>query len=96
MVAGWIVYTHQAARLDLSNDDDSYTAGKSIGMVPASEEIYAEGVGFVDSTIFYQAVVRPDEVAWLAQPPKSLRSQLQTMLLCGGASRSGGMDLVQT
>jgi hypothetical protein len=52
MVAGWIVYTHQAARLDLSNDDDSYTAGKSIGMVPASEEIYAEGVGFVDSTIF--------------------------------------------
>lgn len=70
MVAGWIVYTHRAARLDILNDDDSYTAGKSIGMVPASKEIYAEGVGFVDSTIFYQAVVRPDEVAWLAQTPE--------------------------
>lgn len=52
LAAGWIIYTHRAARLDLSNDDDSYTAGKSIGLVPASKEIYVEGVGFVDQTHF--------------------------------------------
>ncbi|MCP5559719.1 MAG: hypothetical protein H7A55_18380 [Verrucomicrobiaceae bacterium] len=70
LAAGWIPYTHRAARLDLSNSDDSYTAEKSIGLVPASKEIYAEGVGFVDQTIFYQAVVTPDEVPWLAQAPE--------------------------
>ncbi|MEN9284838.1 MAG: hypothetical protein RLZZ179_2331 [Verrucomicrobiota bacterium] len=70
LAAAWIIYTHRAARLDLSNDDDSYTAGKSIGLIPASKEIYAEGVGFVDQTIFYQAVVTPDEMTWLAQTPE--------------------------
>ena len=70
LAAAWIIYTHRAARLDLSNDDDSYTAGNSIGLVPASKEIYAEGVGFVDQTIFYQAVVTPDEMIFLAKTPE--------------------------
>jgi hypothetical protein len=73
MVASWIVYTQMAARLDLSNDDDSYTAGKSIGLVPASQEIYSEGVGLIDQTIFYLAVVKPEEVAWLDQTPEVVR-----------------------
>jgi hypothetical protein len=77
LAAGWIIYTHNAARLDLSNDDDYYTAGKSIGIVPASKEIYAEGVGFLDSTIFYKAVVTPDEVTWLSQAPEVPRFEAQ-------------------
>jgi hypothetical protein len=60
LAAGWTIYTHQAARLDLSNDDDAYTAAKSIGIFPASREIYAECVGFLDPTLFFQAVVKPD------------------------------------
>ena len=67
--AGWLAYSRSSARLDLSDSDDSYTAGKSIGLVPASGEIYAEGVGFVDSTIYYQATVTPDEVSWLDRVP---------------------------
>lgn len=67
--AGGILWTHQAARLDLAKDDDFHTAGKSIGMIPASREMYAAGVGLADQTLFYQAVVTPDEVAWLAQIP---------------------------
>ncbi len=73
VIAALIAYSHQAARLDLSNDDDSYTAEKSIGLVPVSKELYAEGVGFIDQTIFYQAVVTPEEVAWLAQAPEVAR-----------------------
>ncbi len=59
LAAGSIIYTHRAAQLDLSNDDDFYTAGKSIGFVPASKEIYVEGVGFVDQTIFISQLSRP-------------------------------------
>lgn len=73
---GWIVYTHRAARLDLTKDDDRYTAAKSIGIVPASGEIYAEGTGLVDQTIFYQAVVTPEEVAWLARTPEVSRLEM--------------------
>ncbi|WAC18970.1 hypothetical protein OVA24_17200 [Luteolibacter sp. SL250] len=70
LAAGSIVHTHHWARLSLSDPDDRYTAGKSMGLVPVSGEIHAEGVGFVDQTLFYKAVVTPDEVAWLAEVPE--------------------------
>ena len=70
LVPGYILAAHRAARLDLANGDDAYTAEKLIGMAPASQEVYAEGVGLMDPTLFYQAVVTPDEVTWLAQVPE--------------------------
>jgi hypothetical protein len=63
----WIGYTKQAAKVSLSDDDTSL---KDVGFFPASGEMYAEGVGFVDSTLYYQAnKVTADEVAWLERIP---------------------------
>ncbi|RYD28448.1 MAG: hypothetical protein EOP87_19665 [Verrucomicrobiaceae bacterium] len=70
LAAGWIGYTHHRARLDLSDQDDRYAVEKSIAMVPASGEIHAEHVGFVDPILFYKASVTPNEVAWLAKLPE--------------------------
>ena len=62
----WIGYTRHAARVHISDHDTSL---KDIGFFPVSGEMYAEGVGFVDSTLYYQATVTPDEVAWLDRVP---------------------------
>ena len=68
-----MIYTRQAARLDLSNADDLFTAEKSIGLSPASGELYAQTVGWVDGTVFYEAKVTPEEVAWLRKLPEVTR-----------------------
>ncbi|GAA5149220.1 hypothetical protein GCM10023213_46580 [Prosthecobacter algae] len=64
--ASWITYSRHAARVYLSDGDTSL---KDIGFFPASGEMYAEGVGFVDSTLYYQASVTPEEVTWLDRIP---------------------------
>lgn len=58
--------SHQLARLDFEDPDDAFTVGKSIGLIPKSREVYAESVGLVDPTLYYQAIVTPSEVKWLA------------------------------
>jgi hypothetical protein len=72
LVPGCAMYARHSARLNLSDMDDLLTAEKWIGLIPASKEIHAEGVGFLDQTIFYDATVTPSEVAWL--DPKSEKS----------------------
>jgi hypothetical protein len=76
LIPVWVVSTRSSARLDLTNMDDLLMAEKWIGLVPASKEIHADAVGFVDQTIFYDATVTPSEVGWL--DPKFEQTSLQT------------------
>lgn len=75
LIPVWIISTRNSAQLDFSNMDDLLMAEKWIGLVPASKEIHAEAVGFLDQTIFYDATVTPAEVVWL--DPKCEQSSFQ-------------------
>ena len=66
LAVAWIAYTRHAAKVHPGDGDTSL---KDIGFYPASGEMYAEGVGFVDQTLYYQATVTPEEVAWLERVP---------------------------
>ena len=66
LTVSWIAYARHAAKVGIGSGDISL---KDIGFYPTSGEMYAERVGFVDSTLYYQATVTPDEVAWLKRVP---------------------------
>jgi hypothetical protein len=91
LVPGCAMYARNSARLNLSDMDDLLTAEKWIGLVPASKEIHAEGVGFLDQTIYYDATVTPSELLGWTRSLRSHHSLRLEAAHFGGDWVFGGM-----